>query len=346
VDEDREQLMMSTTALPEIARVDGHPQAQARIVSSSNETQDRVTLSAAYRRVAEYLYRDLGRFAYEAWDHINSTYFGGRLPETFILWDLTNYGHCLGWCRSHDDGPPIIKLHPAVITPAAESPWGIPAEHLGHVFAYDILLHECIHSSVEYLLGGWERMPGRKSYWTSHNNPLWMTEVNRIAPLLGYHGDEFTMKRSRRIEIAGQKTKSGKAATRTARRQAGHAPDFERFPHSLPGSEPLYARKLLPFEWQPRVLQLQNTVTVEARATEGQGFRAARATLQGAPSSIGGCARQCHGKLKPGRVTGENLPPPNPLNSPGSRSAQSPAKRRRLPADCRHPRLQESRFII
>jgi hypothetical protein len=238
---------------------------KGRIVSLNSGTHDRGDLAAAYRFVADYLYRDLdlGRFAYAAWDHINANYFGGRLPETFILWDLTDHGNALGWCRSQRDGPPIIKLHPALVMPAAEEPWGIVRAHLGYVYAYDVLLHECIHASVEYLLGGCDGIPGWKSYWSCHNNPLWIAEVNRIAPLLGYQGDAFTMKRPRRVPIPGETTKTGKPATRTVRRQDGNAPDFEHFPHSLPGREALYIAKVLPFDFRPHprlcVAELEDT---------------------------------------------------------------------------------------
>jgi hypothetical protein len=220
-------------------------------------------LHHAYRLVAAHVYGrgDLGRFAYAAFDHINGTYFEGKLPETLILWDLTNYGKALGWCRSAADGPPIIKLHPSLVFPvpptalereAYEDPaaWGYPEEWFGFCLAFDVLLHECVHASVNYLLGGWERLPGVRSYWSSHNNPLWVDEVNRIAPLLGYTGDRFTMKRPKRVVIPGEFTKRGKPKKRTRCVQEGNAPDFERFPYELPGRAQFYLAKELPFPWE------------------------------------------------------------------------------------------------
>src|SRR5262245_3030671 len=96
----------------------------------------------AYRVVARHVYRRgrLGEFAYRAFDHVNATHFGGKVPETLILWDLTDHGHCLGHCRSSDEGPPIIKLHPSLVLPASAAPWGIPPEYLGWCCAYDVLL--------------------------------------------------------------------------------------------------------------------------------------------------------------------------------------------------------------
>jgi hypothetical protein len=217
-------------------------------------------LHDAYRLIAGHVYslHRLGPFAYAAFDHINATYFQGKLPETLLLWDLTDYGRCLGWCRSSAEGPPIIKLHPATVYPA-EQPggrrryvWGYPRPWYGLCFAFDTLLHECIHASVNYLLGGYEDLDGGRSYWTCHNNPLWISEVNRIAPLLEYSGDAFTMKTPKRIPVAGAVTPTGKPRTRSVRRQDGQAPDFERFPHTLPGREAFYLGRQLPFAWEKK----------------------------------------------------------------------------------------------
>jgi hypothetical protein len=197
-------------------------------------------IHAAYRLIADHLYGGLGRFAYAAWDHINAAFFDGALPETLILWDLTEYGHALGWCRSSADGPPIIKLHPnLVLSPNRPTPrrqeerWHIPVELLGRCYAFDVLLHECIHSHVSYNLGDWERLDGaQRSKWTCHNNPLWVAECNRIALLLGQQPC-YDMKMYRRID--GQL------------KYCCDGPDFEHFPHSLPGREEFYRRRQLPF---------------------------------------------------------------------------------------------------
>jgi hypothetical protein len=216
-------------------------------------------LHQAYRLIARHLYRRrrLGAFAYAAFDHINATHFAAKLPETLLLWDLTEYGHCLGWTRSAADGPPIIKLHPAVVSPAPRPPaladesiWGFPPTWFGLAFAYDVLLHECVHVTVNYLHGGWETLSTRRSYWTSHNNPVFVAECNRLAPMLGYTGDPFTMKIPTRVIIPGVLTKSGTPKTKTVRIQAGDAPDFERFPYSLPCREARYLTGTLPFPWE------------------------------------------------------------------------------------------------
>jgi hypothetical protein len=211
-------------------------------VSSNGQQISSPAIHAAYRLIARHLYPagELGRFAYAAFDHVNATYFGGELPETLILWDLTDYGHCLGWCRSPADGPPIIKLHPNLIfspnvPPALQRDrrWSIPVELFGYCLAFDVLLHECIHAHVDHNLGGWAHLDGpQRSKWTSHNNPLWVAECTRIAGLLGYP-ITYEMKRYRRVE--------GKVVYRC------DGPDFEHFPHSIPGREDFYRRQQLPF---------------------------------------------------------------------------------------------------
>jgi hypothetical protein len=215
-------------------------------------------IHSAYRLVADHLYRhgNLGKFAYAAFDFINATYFGGSLPETLILWDLTDYGHCLGWCRSSNDGPPIIKLHPNLVMgssdPHQEERWHVPLELLGRCYAFDVLLHECIHACINYNLGGWERLDGpQRNKWTSHNNPLWVAECNRIAKLLGYPST-YTMKKYRRVGGEGSYVdKAGrKRKKRRGRLEYGcDGPDFERFPHEIPERKAFYRAEVLPFKW-------------------------------------------------------------------------------------------------
>jgi hypothetical protein len=213
----------------------------------------------AYRLIARHVYRAhrLGEFAYVAFDHINATYFDGRIPETLILWQLTDHGHALGWCRSALDGPPIITLHPALIVPAddgSETKWHVPRHLLGWCYAFDVLLHEMIHACVEYVLGGWEHLKGQergRSKWSSHNNPLWIGECNRIAAQIGLF-DRYTLKRYRRVE---KKVRY--------QQDDADAPDFERFPHADPAREEFYRRGVLPFAWGRRCTQLETTGAAE-----------------------------------------------------------------------------------
>jgi hypothetical protein len=130
------------------------------------------------RQIARRYFGARGAFAYAAFDHINATYFDGALPLPLIQWALTPHGRCLG--QTHVvDRPPVITLHPSLLGGTESvTPWGISPAHLGPTFAFDVLIHECVHVAVCYLLGG---RAGR----SSHDNPLWAAECSRIAPLLG-----------------------------------------------------------------------------------------------------------------------------------------------------------------
>ncbi len=190
-----------------------------------------------------------GVFAYAAFEDINRRYFDGRLPMTLILWDITEHGALLGWCRSPRDGSPIIKLHPSLLSPAGvELPWNISLEVLGACFAYDVLLHECMHTSVNYLLGGYEALPDYRSSWTSHNNPVWIAECNRIARLLGYPDVRADTSKAQRIpDPDGATTKTGKPATVVRWVDTGNIVK-ENFPHCLEDREVFYRRNVLPLD--------------------------------------------------------------------------------------------------
>jgi hypothetical protein len=201
----------------------------------------------AYRLIARHVYGADGEFAYRAFRDLNAIYFGEQLPEPLVLWDLTNWGNCLAWTRSPDEGPPIIKLHPALVHPSKEdgSPWGIPADFIGYPYAFYVLLHECIHVAVNYVLGGYREHPDYKKYWTSHNNPLWISECNRIAGLMGVDV-QYTMKTYQRVPT-GKLDKKGKPVRKLVYRSDG--PDFERFPHCLPGAHEFYRNGQFHFQW-------------------------------------------------------------------------------------------------
>jgi len=117
---------------------------------------------------------------------------------------------------------------------------------LGACFAFDVLVHECIHVSVNYLHGG-------SSGPTSHNCNEWISEVNRLAPLLGLHGVEAGRSTTTRKVIAGEFTKTGKPATKPVRASKGNIPHgaVARFPYAVrqaQGDLNFYQQNRLPFE--------------------------------------------------------------------------------------------------
>ncbi len=200
-------------------------------------------VDAACRLIARHYGGARGTWAYEAFDHINATLFDGELPTPLIMWALTPHGGCLGYTQP--GAAPIITLHPSLLGGTQKpNPWKIDPALLGVAYAYDVLIHECIHVSVHYRLGGAD-CP------TSHNNPQWIGEVNRIAPLLGL---TITAERSKakRVPIAGESTKTGKPATKVVRTSEGTIPfaAVATFPHAvrvLLGQTAWYEQNALPF---------------------------------------------------------------------------------------------------
>ena len=142
--------------------------------------------------VAHYQDR-LGRLGYALFEAVHAPYFGGALPWPLILWGLTPHGGCLAFTRTSAATPPMILLHPSLLHGTEkDDPWGLPPAWLGVLYALDVLIHECMHVAVHYARGPWQ---GGTS---SHNNPLWIAEVNRLAPLLGFPGEVATLSKPRR----------------------------------------------------------------------------------------------------------------------------------------------------
>jgi hypothetical protein len=142
---------------------------------------------------ARYNGREGGVWAYDAFDDINAKYFGGELPTPKIQWALTAHGRCLGLTRM-DIEAPIITLHPSILGGTEKAnPWRRDPAWLGPAYAFDVLLHEMIHISVNYIVG-----TGQGT--TSHNCEGWIGEVNRIAPLLGLDGIEAGKSTTARVD--------------------------------------------------------------------------------------------------------------------------------------------------
>jgi hypothetical protein len=175
-------------------------------------------LEDACRLVARSFWQDKGLWAYEAFEFINATYFAGRLPWPCIIWGLTAHGGCLGLTCARREAPPVITLYPSLMGGTEKpNPWGIDAAYLGACYAFDVLIHECIHVENRYLQGG---ITGP----TSHDCPEWIGEVNRIAPLLGLRGVRAAPNRVRRVEVDGPPKRRGKRPTRVVRRSDGNVP--------------------------------------------------------------------------------------------------------------------------
>ena len=153
-------------------------------------------LLATMRAVAKHYYGALGTFAYDCYEWVNREFYGGDLPVPLIIVALTGWGGCVGYTRSADMRQPVIKLHPSTIAPASRNAWGgIPA---GVTYASEVLLHELVHVGVNYTRG-WGAGD------SSHNNDGWISEINRISPLIGLGQINAGRVVAKRVKEAGEK---------------------------------------------------------------------------------------------------------------------------------------------
>jgi hypothetical protein len=208
--------------------------------------QSPVTIAQACQLVAEHYQGARGVFAYQAFEYVNATSFANALPWPLILWTLTPHSACLGLTRA-TDGPPVIQLHPAVLGGSERTtPWGMNPDHLGPAFAFDVLLHECIHLAVQTLRGGGEGP-------TSHNNPAWVAEVNRLAPLQGFPdfiAGGSTVQRVREPGTTGPGKVQRQSGATLAGEPVPYATTVARFPYGLRvhlGQTDWYTETRLPF---------------------------------------------------------------------------------------------------
>lgn len=179
-----------------------------------------VGIQEACRLIAKTYYGPRGTWLYDAFDAINEAFFGKELPTPLISVEITPHGGCLAWCSSADERPPRIAIHPTLFgVREKEDPWRLPEDWLGTRYVFDTLLHEAIHASVHYRLGGWEGLGS-----SSHNNERWIEEVNRISPMIGLSNVEAGRSVTKRVPIKGEYGKRGQPKTRVERVSLGNVP--------------------------------------------------------------------------------------------------------------------------
>ena len=187
------------------------------------------------KRFGEYCWGKWGSWAYDEWKQHNKTYFEGKLEPGAIIWDLLPHGGSIGL---YHPGKSIIKLHAAITGDVREvgysgnsakvNPWGIEHACLGERYASDVLLHEMIHAAVYYIHDSWGS--GR----SSHNNSVWVAEVNRIAPLLGLKVKASVVRQSGKKETRGKWLSKPGCLSQS---------ELSRFPHSVRGKK-YYERRI------------------------------------------------------------------------------------------------------
>ena len=183
-------------------------------------------IATACKTVARAFYGTQGAWLYDCYDSLNAQLFHGELPPCLIALELTAHGKCLGFTRHHDSFP-RITIHPSLFQGREKiSPWGIDPADLGWRYALDTLIHEMVHVSVGYRLGG-------SSGSTSHDCPKWRAEVERIAAAIGLPGFKASSNKPVRIKT-GALNKHGRPETIVKRGAPGPL-DYVttyKFPHS------------------------------------------------------------------------------------------------------------------
>jgi hypothetical protein len=120
-------------------------------------------------------YGEVGAWAYDNWQVLNEVYFKGENIPGEIDWVADAGNSSLGYYAPMENR---ILLHKELVRPRYPTPmpkWSL--NNLNQRMAADVLMHEMIHQRI-HQSGGWEGE-------SSHNNQRFVSEVNRIAALLG-----------------------------------------------------------------------------------------------------------------------------------------------------------------
>ncbi len=115
---------------------------------------------------AEILWPSYGAWAYKEWRRLNKLCFAGELSPVRILWGLTPHGRSLGHYRAEDH---TITLHLSLVANGGL----LDEQHVS-----DVILHEMVHERICEI-----GMPATGT--SSHNCESWVSEINRISPLIG-----------------------------------------------------------------------------------------------------------------------------------------------------------------
>ncbi len=157
------------------------------------------------RDMARHFGGDMSDELFDYYAMVNQHFFGDRLPPVFLIEAITPYGRCIGMTQS-SDRLPVILMHKGVDSPAER---------------FYTVLHEAIHVSCGYVLK--EKQTGKRS----HETASWLSEVNRIAPLLGY--DNLTIAAPKNV----RRPKAEGGGLTRIQPDPPYSCSF-RFPHELP----------------------------------------------------------------------------------------------------------------
>jgi len=142
------------------------------------------------------------QLAYDLFHTINAQWFADTLPLPFIIRGLTPYSHGFSWLETQGDAP-LLFLHPRLFAATGFDRqkhqkevklWGVPPAWFSPHLLGDVILHECLHAHLTYNKGGTVGP-------TSHNNKGWITEVNRLLPLLGFRQLQAGLSKPVRVAV-------------------------------------------------------------------------------------------------------------------------------------------------
>ena len=167
-----------------------------------------------FRDAQQTLWGEAGAWAHDTWHELNASLFSGELTYAGIVWALLPHGGSLGHCESSGR----ITLHPSLVAPVGERPWGGPAAQYTDRFARDVLTHEMIHALL------FDRGMSLDDRGGHHNTPGWCAEIMRLSPSVIGRSIKAEPVKQRRID--GKVQRKARAGYLT-RDQAAH------WPHSV-----------------------------------------------------------------------------------------------------------------
>ena len=139
------------------------------------------------KEASSILFGEYGRWLYDEWAKHNGNYFFGELQVPAIQCGLTPHGSSLGYYTPAFN---TITMHWSLVSKGKSvpflgksMPFGIrPSKDL----ASDVLLHEMIHQYL-HQTGGYKE--GDDPHWCD----AWISELNRLAPMMGLGQYYFTL---------------------------------------------------------------------------------------------------------------------------------------------------------
>jgi hypothetical protein len=187
--------------------------------------------------LCEGYHGECGRFAYAAVRWTLEAVYDGKPPLPLVQWALTAYGHCIGLTHARREALPVVTLHPIIWTGGAD-PDAPPRPH-GPRYALDVVIHDLLHVHILYVLGGWR---GK----SSHDSPLWCSEIMRLSPRLELSAFQAAPTVRRRVKMPDGTSKMKRATPEGCAEMA----DIARWPHAFrPEGYYKEARQGLPFSW-------------------------------------------------------------------------------------------------